>query len=387
MSGAKHKLARARTRLLKQLAHGFVRGVFAPVGGGDESLTEVIEGPGSTALDEGELASLYEQAVDAAQRGLVKHSWILTTGDQLTVDARHGFVKKRKHDPARVDKAMGGKDRPLRPDNSAELLRALGIMKADGSIPAKKAKKYKQVNHLVELARPTLEHLGSDAALRIVDLACGNGYLSFVLAEVLRLDERPFSLLGVDLRSELIARCRARAAELDWPQLRFEEGRIEDLPASDIEGADLLLALHACDTASDAAILAGLEAGVRAMWIVPCCHAQVAAQLAAASGEGLPFEALRREGLLRRAHAESLTDALRVEVLRACGYEVSLVEFVGSEHTPKNLLIRAHRKRPRSPDTPAWARKSAREAIEKLRSSCAQLGVEPALLSGLADLG
>jgi SAM-dependent methyltransferase len=385
VTNTKHKLARARTRLLKQLAHGFARGVFAPVGG-DEEQTEVIEGPGNQPLDEAELASLYEQAVDAASRGLVKHTWILTTGDQLSVDARHGFVKKRKHDPKRIDKVMGGKDRPLRPDNSARLLRALGIMKADGSIPAKKAKKYKQVNHLVKLARPTLEHLSNNAPLRIVDLACGNAYLSFVLAEVLRLEAREFSLLGVDRREELIARCRARAAELEWPQLRFEAGDIEELAGEELANADLLLALHACDTASDAAILAGLRAGVRAMWIVPCCHAQLAAQLADATSPGLPYPALQGEGLLRRAHAESLTDALRVEVLRACGYEVSLVEFVGSEHTPKNLLIRAHRRRASRGEEPAWEDPRARKAIEKLRDSSKRMGLEPALLSGLPDL-
>ena len=155
MSAPKHKLARARARLLKQLAHGFERGVFAPVGEDPEG-TETLEGPGAKSIPEEELASLFEQAVDAAKRGLVKQSWSLPGGDQLVVDARHGFVKKRKHDPARIAKAMGGKDRPLRPDTSAAVLRALGIMKADGSIPAKKAKKYKQVNHLVELARPTL---------------------------------------------------------------------------------------------------------------------------------------------------------------------------------------------------------------------------------------
>ncbi len=386
MSEAKQKLARARTRLLKQLAHGFVRGVFAAVGG-DESRTEVIEGPGAQSLDEGELASLYEQALEAASRGLVKHTWILTTGDELSVDARHGFVKKRKRDPERIEKAMGGKDRPLRPDVSSKLLRALGIMKADGSIPAKKAKKYKQVNHLVELARPTLEHLGRSASLRIVDLACGNAYLSFVLAEALRLEDRDFSLLGVDRREELIARCRARAAELEWPQLRFEAGDIEALTGDALTGADLLLALHACDTASDAAILAGLRAGVRAMWIVPCCHAQLASQLAKAPAAGLPFVALHDDGLLRRAHAESLTDALRVEVLRACGYEVSLVEFVGSEHTPKNLLIRAHRRSASPTGEPAWTDARARKAIGKLRDSSAQLGLEPALLTGLPDLG
>jgi SAM-dependent methyltransferase len=379
VSASKHKLARARTRLLKQLAHGFERASFAPVGE-DGAATETIEGPGASSIPKDELASLFEQATEAAARGLVKQSWTLPSGDQLMVDARHGFVKKRKHDPARIAKAMGGKDRPLRPDTSAAVLRALGIMKPDGSIPAKKAKKYKQVNHLVELARPTLEHLGGQAPLRIVDLACGNAYLSFVLAETLRLEGREFELLGVDRREELIARCRARAADLDWSQLQFQAGDIESLPAARLADADLLLALHACDTASDAAIAAGLRAQVRAMWIVPCCHAQLAKQLGESDNEA-PFAALHGEGLLRRGYAEQLTDALRVEVLRACGYQVSLVEFVGSEHTPKNLLIRAHRKsKAMGLDTP-----KIRAALDTLKARAAGLSIRPALLAALAS--
>lgn len=404
VSKTKHKLGRAKTRLLKLLAPGFTRGVFARPQASNsqaedmsESQEEVIEGPGAQPLDPEDLTLLFEQANEAADRGLIKQSWTLPNGDQLTIDARHGFLKKRKFDLARVDKAMAGKDRPLRPDTSAELLRALGIMKSDGSIPAKKAKKYKQVNHLVELARPTLEHLASTKRLEIVDLACGNAYLSFVLAETLRLQKRDFELLGVDLRPELIARCRARAAELGWPQLRFEDSDIESLEPEALKSTSLLLALHACDTASDAAIVLGLRAGVRAMWIVPCCHAQLAAQMArppkgsagktsepARESSRLPFPALRDEGLLRRAYAESVTDALRVEVLRACGYEVSLVEFVGSEHTPKNLLIRAHRSgRAGSSDLSPLADAGVQKRLEQLRERVAELGLQPALLTGL----
>jgi SAM-dependent methyltransferase len=386
---AKLKLARAKTRLLKQLRGGFARAVFsttAQAGGSDNPAEEVIEGDVDRRLEDSELAALFEQAMDAAERGFVKQVWILATGDQLVVDARHGFLKKRKHDPARIEKAMAGKKRALRPDTSAALLQALGIMKSDGSIPAKKAKKYKQVNHLVELARPTLEHLAGQERLEIVDLACGNAYLSFVLAETLRLANRDFDLLGIDLRPELIARCRARAAELGWTQLRFESADIDSVAPESLRNTSLLLALHACDTASDAAIALGLRAGVKAMWIVPCCHAQLAAQLAEgpAAASPLPFPALHAEGLLRRAHAESLTDALRVDTLRACGYEVSLVEFVGSEHTPKNLLIRAHRSaRAGAADTSPLEDSRVRKGLDLIRERAKSLGVQPALLSAL----
>jgi SAM-dependent methyltransferase len=397
VSQKKHKLARSRTRLLKQLAPGFVRAIFARPQGqtqdqgdsGDGAPEEVIEGPGAAPLDEIELALLFEQAIDAANRGLVKQSWVLAGGDQLNIDARHGFIKRRKFEQARIDKAMAGKNRPLRPDTSAPLLRALGIMKSDGSIPAKKAKKYKQVNHLVELAKPTLEHLAGSENIEIVDLACGNAYLSFVLAETLRLEGRQFELLGIDNQEKLVTRCRARAAEFDWPELNFESGDIESFDPKRLNNTSILLALHACDTASDAAIVLGLRAGVPAMWIVPCCHAQLAAQLDKSGGEvsALPFPSLRTDGLLRRAYAECLTDSLRVEVLRACGYDVKLVEFVGSEHTPKNLLIRAHRSaRAGSGRLSPLENPAVIKRLETIRETMEAMKIRPALLAGGASL-
>ena len=385
------RLRRAKGRLRRKLAHGFARVVFAT--SKEDENPEVHESPGG-ALDDERFAEWFALAERATLAGRVKHTWIVDEVHRLEVDARHGFVKSKTRDAAQVEKAMGGKDRALRPDRSATFLREIGIMNPDGSIPAKRAKKYKQVNHFVELLRPTLGWLstrrGADASapLRVVDLACGNAYLSFVLAETLRLEARELDLLGVDLREDLIARARSRADALELEGLRFEVDRLETLGADALEDRELLLALHACDTATDEAIAAGVRAAIPALWVVPCCQAELAAQLAAQSeaasaarstGPTSELPALLDDGLLRRSYADALTDALRVEVLRACGYEVAVVEFVASEHTPKNLLLRAHRKGDAPPFSAAL--------LGALQRDMRARGLDPRLLRTLAPAG
>jgi hypothetical protein len=138
---------------------------------------------------------------------------------------------------------------------------------------------------------------------------------------------------------------------------------------------NVVVALHACDTATDAALALAIRGGVDAIFCAPCCQRELSVQLDAAS---VAVPALARHGLLAREHAAVLTDALRVEVLDACGYHVDCVEFVASEHTPKNLLLRAHRRHPGRPVV------ALDEALAPVRARCDALGVSPSLLSLLS---
>ena len=352
-------------------------------GGRDE---RVIEGPGELAEDEGRFAAVFAEVFAAAEaaaaEGLVKHTYVLDARHRVELDARHGHVKQRALDEATVDKIMGGKDRPLRPDRSAALLRAIGIANADGTISSRNAKKYKQVNHLVELCRPAWRERGHADALRIVDLACGNSYLSFVLLEALRLEGIEARLLGIDVREDVIETSRARAEAIGFgDRAQFVTGILERLEPAAIEAAlggppELALSLHACDTATDAALTLAIRAGIESILCVPCCQAELARQLEGAGVLSIPPAALEH-GLLRRGLRELLTDSLRVELLEACGYEVAVVEFVASSHTPKNLLLRARRTRTLAPSQ--WD-------LEPIRRRCAALGVDPSLLRQLAAL-
>ena len=392
LSTPKSKLFRARTKLERKLARGWQRAVFTTPQRDDGSRDErVVEGPGPLADGDPGFAALFEAvlalAEQAAEAGLVKQTFVLDERERVELDARHGHVKQRSLDEQTVTKIMGGKDRSLRPDRSADLLRAIGIMNADGTISARNAKKYKQVNHLVELCQPVLgQPSESNEPLRIVDLACGNSYLSFVLLEALRLDDRSARLLGVDLREDVIATSRARADTIGFgDNARFLAVPLEQLDPAAIEAElggppDLAISLHACDTATDAALALAIQAGVASILCVPCCQAELARQLAALSPaqrgrSAIP--AVLEHGLLRRSYGDLLTDALRVELLEACGYEVAVVEFVASTHTPKNLMLRAVRRRQRAPAD--WK-------LGPIRARCAQLGVDPALLRALTGL-
>lgn len=389
--GKLHRLQRA---LRPHLAGGWERAVFAAPQGDDAARDErVVPGPGASRTPTtAEIDALLAAAGDAAAAGLVKQTLVLDARRRVQVDARHGRAAVRTLDEAAALKAMGGKERTLRPDTSAGLLREIGIMNADGSISAAHARKYKQICHLATLCEPTLERLAAtraeskDAPLRALDLACGNAYLSFVLAEVLRLREVPLRLHGVDVRADVVARSVERAHRLGLTGLSFAQADIAGAAtsAAAVLGGppELVLALHACDTATDEAIALAIRLGAPALLCVPCCQAELAAQLAARKPDDAahPLPSLVEHGLLRRAYADVLTDSLRVAALEACGYDVTVVEFVGSEHTPKNLLIRAHRRHARASVDPS------RWRLAPLVARCATLGVRPDLLARLSEI-
>ena len=391
-----NSLQRLERNILSHLRRGWTRAVFAAPQAADASepavahAEQVHPGPGAGVPPSPEqLAAVFAAARLAANAGLVKHTYVIDELRRVQVDARHGRPTVRTLDAAAATKVMGGKQRPLRPDTSAELLRAIGIMNADGSISATHARKYKQVNHLAELCRPTWERLvaarpRSEAQpIRALDLACGNAYLSFVLAEILRREGVALRLHGVDDRDDLITRSRERTSTLGMHNLSFTRASIAEAEADATAALagppDLVVALHACDTATDEALALAIRLGVAAILSVPCCQHELAAQLAhPPAGDtpriGPPVAALLEHGLLRGAYADLLTAALRVELLAACGYEVAVVEFVGSEHTAKNVLLRAHRRHPYAPvDRTRWR-------LAPIAERCAQLGVSPALL-------
>jgi SAM-dependent methyltransferase len=377
-------LARLGKSIRRHVGAGWVRAVFARPQREGEAEPDPVIVPGSPATTPSvaDVDALVERAEAAAREGLVKQTFVLDERTRVRVDARHGRAKVQRLDDPTLSKMMGGKDRPLRPDRSAELLRVIGIMNADGSISAKHAKKYKQVNHFVEICRPiwdTIDASRGDEPLRILDLASGNGYLTFVMAEALRLRETPARIHGVDVRDDVVARCIERSAALGWPHVTFARGSIESATdsSSHLGGPpDLVVALHACDTATDDALALAIRSGAGAILAAPCCQHELAKQLPD-DGTTAP-SAMLRHGLFRQEHAALLTDALRVEMLEACGYTVDLLEFVHGSHTPKNLLIRARRRHLAHPVDPT------RWKLDPVRRRCTELGVAPHLLQRLA---
>jgi hypothetical protein len=226
--------------------------------------------------------------------------------------------------------------------------------------------KERQVQHYVELLR-TLPLWDRDA-IRVVDGGCGKAYMSLALVAYGREVGTRVELVGLDANPQVIETVRAIAQRLGYDEARFEATSIDEY-ASD-EPIDMLVSLHACDTATDEAIAAGVRLDAEAIVVAPCCHHELAAQIAGRK------DALLRHGLLLGRQADLVTDALRAAALEMLGYRVDVVEFVSAEHTAKNLMLRAER----APSQPR-AERAAAEFVE-LRD---RFGVEPAIERLLGD--
>lgn len=254
--------------------------------------------------------------------------------DEVAAEARAYWT------PERTAALAGGKRLLLPPAEAAPLLRAIGLLHRGAAMPPRQVRKYFQVQHMVALLGPALRTLrGGAAPIRVVDAACGRSYLSIVLAWCARhvWGER-LEVRGVDRDPDVIAEGRRRAALLGLDDVTsFEAAPLDGVDAA---GADAVIALHACDTATCDAIALGVAGGARMIAVAPCCQAELARAWAAAPGGA--FAPVHRTPHLRRELAAQLTDTMRTLLLAACGYQVAAIELVPTEHSAKNTLIRAH---------------------------------------------
>jgi hypothetical protein len=231
----------------------------------------------------------------------------------------------------------------------------LGVTTARHELVPAMARKWKQINKFVEVMAHALESAGLDARapLNVVDFGAGKGYLTFALHDFLRRQAqgapRALDVVGVELRPELVALCNEAAARCGLEGLRFEAGDVSSFVP---ERLDVMIALHACDTATDHAIHTGIRAGAAIIMCSPCCHKQVRPQMQ------MPalLKPLLHHGIHLGQEAEMVTDGLRALLLEAHGYDAQVFEFVSLEHTSKNKMILAVRRRGRA-DAPQAQRR------------------------------
>jgi SAM-dependent methyltransferase len=226
--------------------------------------------------------------------------------------------------------------------------------------------KERQVQHYVELLRPL--PLWERDSIRVVDAGCGKAYMSLALVAYGREVGTRVELVGLDTNPQVIETVRGIADGLGYDEARFEATSIDEYESE--QPIDMLVSLHACDTATDEAIAAGVRLGAEAIVVAPCCHHELAAQIAGRK------DALLRHGLLLGRQADLVTDALRAAALEMLGYRVDVIEFVSTEHTAKNVMLRAER----APSAPR-AERAASEYVE-LRD---RWGVAPAIERLLGD--
>ena len=270
------------------------------------------------------------------------------------------------------------KDRLL--DASDPFLREVGIADAKGVIKPSRHDKYKQVEEFLRLLSPALNAAidagqihkpTADNPLRITDLGCGHAYLTFAAHQFLMNSGTPVVVTGIDIR--LDSRDRNNAISEKLGITKTISFKAEEISKTTSESADIAIALHACDTATDDAIAWAVNGGAKLLLIAPCCHHDIQKQIDAAPE---PWGALTKFGLMKERLGDLLTDSFRAQLLRLVGYRVEVIEFIGGEHTPRNLMIRAVK-------TDA---KPEQLDIDRYLEITAQWGVKPALEKKLSTL-
>ena len=230
-------------------------------------------------------------------------------------------------------------------DAADPFLREVGISDASGQIKPSKSDKYRQVEEFLRLLAPTLSsaieagHIdkpSSSMPLTIVDLGCGHAYLTFAAHQYLRSIGMNVKVIGIDVRTASRDRNNEIAKKLGITD--SIEFRAEEIADTTLSQADVAIALHACDTATDDAIAWAVNADAKLMMIAPCCHHDIQSQL---TDSPEPWTLITRHGIMRERLGDLLTDSLRMQILKLRGYRVEAIEFIGGEHTPRNLMIRA----------------------------------------------
>ena len=212
-------------------------------------------------------------------------------------------------------------------------LAALGVSNEDGSIKPSKQDKFKQINRYVEIMDGILGSVDLGGSFTVADMGSGKGYLTFALYDHLKNNlDKSAKIVGVEVRKDLIEKCNTIASNSGFEGLNFIEGSIKD---SDLPEIDVLIALHACDTATDDAIFRGVTSKAQVIVVAPCCHKQVRKVL---NTDG-DLSSITQYGILKERQAELLTDGIRALLLEAHGYKTKVFEFIETEHTPKNVLI------------------------------------------------
>ena len=286
---------------------------------------------------------------------------------EYRVSKKGKVLTTRTNGPTTVSTAHDRTKSRLIPEN-APFLESLGLA-SGGSVKPTGQKKYRQVNEFVKavMGSDGIDEILRESPVRIIDFGCGNAYLTFAiyhyLHEVLDL---PCEVRGIDRDGPLMQRANERAQQLGWTGLTFERGTIDDAPVTTMP--HIVIALHACDTATDDVLARTVGWGSQLVLVAPCCQHDIQRQMQL-SAAPTDYASMVRKGLLKERLGDVLTDSLRCDVLGLLGYHSEVIEFISLEHTAKNLMIRA-RQTNNSPST---------SQVQQYRSLCDQWNVTPYL--------
>jgi len=307
-------------------------------------------------------ATLFTQAENIILQFNKNGKWLLKTEKNTTTKPNtllHDHQKDRK---------VG--------NTSKKYLKELKLTDENGNVYKNAQDKWKQINHYIELLSTELKNLPQKECLKIVDMGAGKGYLTFALHDYLT-NELGYktSTEGIEYRDDLVKLCNQIAINANFHDFKFTQGTIEDYqPKSDI---DVLIALHACDTATDDAIYKGIKHNAELIIVAPCCHKQIRRQLEKVKAKN-DLDFMTKYGIFLERHAEMLTDSIRALVLEYNGYQTKVMQFISDAHTPKNVMIIGIKK--------SISEEKQKEIAEKIQSIKNYFGIEYQYLEKIMNL-
>ena len=236
----------------------------------------------------------------------------------------------------------------------------LGVQTKEGKIVNSRYDKFRQINRFLEFIQDIVENLPKGRELTIVDFGCGKSYLTFAMYHYLKVMKGfDIRVIGLDLKEDVIAYCNELKDRYGYEKMSFTTGDIASYTG--VDAVDMVVTLHACDTATDYALEKAVKWGASVILSVPCCQHELNYQI-----KNEELSAVLKYGLLKERIAALVTDGLRAEMLEQCGYETQVLEFIDMEHTPKNILIRGVKRN-----------KDTKENFEKYDNCCKALGADP----------
>lgn len=282
---------------------------------------------------------LKKKIIDWMQEDYKQAQFTMTDATAQILSGKHSqTVKYKKCKEVRVQRDLSHNrtKRYILPEGTpVGFLIDLGVMTKEGKIVRQKYDKYRQINRFLEFVEDILPQLSKEREQTIIDFGCGKSYLTFAMYYYLKeLKGYDIRIIGLDLKEDVIAHCNELKDKYGYGKLSFLVGDIASY--TDVDAVDMVVTLHACDTATDYALAKAVQWGAKVILSVPCCQHEANRMM-----ENELLQPVLQYGILKECMAAIMTDAVRANLLTAKGYDTQILEFIDMEHTPKNLLIRA----------------------------------------------
>ena len=291
-----------------------------------------------------------EEGISLVAEYLSKDFWVatlITLGTDFILERRKNgdyFFRQQSNNKKSPPDLQHDRQKRRWIEPEASFLQKLGLSDGKGLIYKHAQDKYRQINKYVEILNGLLKEFAEGQIKQVVDMGSGKGYLTFALYELMTKQQK-VEVLGVEYRADLVNLCNEYAQSLQFDGLSFRQGSIANFEQENI---DLLIALHACDTATDDAIAKGLSCAAKLIVVAPCCHKQIRKEMELGKAQN-ELNFLTRHGIFLERQAEMVTDGIRALVLEYFGYKTKVFQFVSDVHTPKNVMLVAIKGKDKSP--------------------------------------